>query len=201
MSKENFNSYPELMQSVASNIRIADTYLAKGKLDLASSHYQRTDGFDLTAAEMRPNEHFPKPTPIDREYFSSLVHAWVSTGIIALHNGDQQQAQMRFENALELWDKTIGFFQTVRHPTLDARSYENLAIANLWIGKDIKAARYMRSAYIESIGKKRDFTRFRLLAAAPQPPDGIEMIMSIIDDIKAPAAGSAHLTGSTKLPN
>ena len=112
------------------------------------------------------------------------LNAHVDLGIIARHEGNRAEARDHFEAALEVWH--VAWARKIQSR---AGLLENKALALLGRGRTEAACETIKQALDARLpGDDIDFVRYDLLAAAPEPPEGLEEVRRLLEEA-ADAAG------------
>jgi tetratricopeptide (TPR) repeat protein len=136
---------------------LADTFLEQGNLEKAREYYYKRIAIAKNTA----------------------INAEVSLGIILRYNDDPASAQ-HFQRALSIWDEA--FNAEVQSPS---SLLENKALALLCLNKKTEALSALQEALSRPrLGDPIEFYRYKLLESAPNPPDGIEEVISALKSIQ-----------------
>ena len=139
---------------------LADVYLELGELDKAEAEFQER-------VRLGPKD---------------ALRAYVALGAIAWHQGDIQTGQQQFARALETWETALE-----RRLQSMSALLANKAVALLALGHKGEALQALREALAQLLPseKPKDLaTDFKLLAQSPQPPEGVEEALRMLESPK-----------------
>lgn len=134
---------------------LAGVYLELERLDEAIPHLQKR-------VELSPDD---------------ALAARVMLGILARHQGRNDEARQQFETALGLWE--TAWQRRLQTP---AGLLENKALALLGAGQPKEALSTLQEALARRVpGDKFDLKLYELLATAPEPPPGLDEMRELLE--------------------
>jgi len=141
-------------ESAASHNNLGDRYLQLGQLEKAEAEFQER-------VRLSPDD---------------ALDAEVCLGVIAYHRGDKVTATNHFERALAIWNTAWQ-----RCLQTSAALLQNRAQALLGLGRSQEALAILRQALDQWLpGDTIDFYVYDTLAAASEPPAGLEDVMALL---------------------
>jgi tetratricopeptide (TPR) repeat protein len=141
---------------------LAEVYLDSGQLEEAIAHFQQR---------------------IERQPADAL-NAHVSLGVIARAQGRESDARQQFEAARTVWE-------AAKHKRVQSLAglLENRALLLLGLGREEEAILSLK----EALAHRRpsdsiEFTHYKLLAQAPNPPPGLTPMIHLLEEAVAAEA-------------